>query len=164
TYFSAPYTKPQLTRKNETIVCTAGGGYPIKHLYWYDDNGTNLTHNSKFTYTQDVDGSYSLKSSFQLDSFAHEMTYCCTLSNRDSSHPLQTSDCMTFENGIINKSVSENTTSNSILILFLIVMLAVGFAVFCYWRKKKGVALGYAGKEIQLPFKKENCRWIVFLT
>nr|XP_060620546.1 ICOS ligand-like [Anolis sagrei ordinatus]XP_060620547.1 ICOS ligand-like [Anolis sagrei ordinatus]XP_060620548.1 ICOS ligand-like [Anolis sagrei ordinatus] len=134
----APYTKPQLIRKKETVECTATGGYPDKHLYWFDSHETNLTHNATFMSTQYVDGSFFLNSSLHLDSFVNERTYCCTLNNT-SCHSSQNCACMTLEKVRSSKTVSENITSDStpIVAIVVIAVLAVAVAAAIYFFKTK---------------------------
>ncbi|XP_067860329.1 CD276 antigen-like isoform X2 [Heptranchias perlo] len=52
----APYTVPQITEKDqggEKVLVCAALGYPLAHLRWQNENGTDLTANSTITHTED---------------------------------------------------------------------------------------------------------------
>nr|XP_016846809.1 PREDICTED: uncharacterized protein LOC100558594 isoform X1 [Anolis carolinensis]XP_016846810.1 PREDICTED: uncharacterized protein LOC100558594 isoform X1 [Anolis carolinensis] len=136
----APYTKPQLIRKKDTVECTATGGFPDKHLYWFDTHETNLTHNATFISTQYVNGLFFLNSSLHLNYLANERIYCCTLNNT-SCNSFQNCACLTLEKITSSKSVSENTSRNSAPIVVIVVpaAAAAAVAVAVYFLRKKRV-------------------------
>ncbi|KAJ7316086.1 hypothetical protein JRQ81_002248 [Phrynocephalus forsythii] len=140
----ATYTNPHVERHNDTLICTATGGYPESHLYWFENDRTNLTDKSKFVSEQDADGLFSLKSTLSVDSSVREMIYCCTLNNTNSFHESQGSSCITFENTITGKAQLEKT-SNSIpipaIVLVPILVLGTFIILLFLYRKKKGAFL-----------------------
>ncbi|XP_078242084.1 uncharacterized protein LOC110075047 isoform X1 [Pogona vitticeps] len=133
----ATYTNPQVRRQNDTLICTATGGYPEKYLYWFDKYNTNLTDRSKFVAVPNADGSFSLNSTLLVDSSDSKMAYCCTFNNTNSFHEPQGGSCITFEDATTNELRLEKT-NNSILIVVIVLVVLTVILLALFWRTKKG--------------------------
>ncbi|XP_061472343.1 uncharacterized protein LOC133379996 [Rhineura floridana] len=131
----APYTEPQVKEQKGTIVCQVSKGYPEGQLYWFDSNGTNLTHKSKFVSEKDEDGLFSLSSTLQLEFPDSELTYCCTLNNTIGCDALQGSRFVSFENNVLRMKLEDKREIPHILIPVVIVV-AIGLVIL-YCRRKK---------------------------
>ncbi|KAG8128980.1 hypothetical protein E2320_015709, partial [Naja naja] len=73
----APYTRPQIMKQKDMLICTASGGYPEEKLYWVSKTGTNLTHKATSQSVKNENGSFSLSNTLQLESGPSETEYCC---------------------------------------------------------------------------------------
>ncbi|XP_063148900.1 uncharacterized protein LOC134489956 [Candoia aspera] len=136
----APYTSPQVIKRNDTLVCTASGGYPEEKLYWVSKAGTNLTHNSTYESVKNEDGSFSLSNTLQLESPLSEAEYCCTFNKTRVPSRQPASACMTLESVTTSMSKTEETTLEKNRIPFIMIpfiLLAFVFFAVLYRRRKK---------------------------
>ncbi|XP_058023882.1 uncharacterized protein LOC131190562 [Ahaetulla prasina] len=133
----APYTRPQIMKQNDTLICTVSGGYPEEKLYWVSKAGSNLTHKSTSQSVKNEDGSFSLSNILQLESAPSETEYCCIFNNTRIPGRQPASPCTTLENVRASKIITEVTTLNmteTIVIVIAVISLVILLAVI--WRKR----------------------------
>ncbi|XP_025029579.1 uncharacterized protein LOC103060734 isoform X2 [Python bivittatus] len=137
----APYTSPQVIKRNDTLVCTASGGYPEEKLYWVSKAGNNLTHNSTFESVKNEDGPFSLSNTLQLDSALSETEYCCTFNSTRVPSKQSASTCMTPESVRTFMIIAEKTTPiTAFIVCAIILSLSILLVVVLYRRRKKGAS------------------------
>ncbi|XP_034264415.1 CD276 antigen homolog [Pantherophis guttatus] len=132
----APYTNPQVMKQEDTLICTASGGYPEEKFYWVFKGGTNLTHKSTSQSVKNENGSFSLSNTLQLESAPSETEYCCTL-NHTRVPSRQVSTCMILQNVSTSMIIAEKTTLNTpmiIIIVIAIISLACILLAVTWWR------------------------------
>ncbi|XP_053154725.1 uncharacterized protein LOC128345978 [Hemicordylus capensis] len=128
------YTKPQITKQNDTFVCKTYGRDPKGQLYWFDTHGTNLTHNSVLDPSIAEGCSFSLSSTLLLKSDVNKELLCCTPNNTTCSVPFlvqlhNDTGEMTPEGLIAEKS----TIIPIVMVTFFVLLIAL----LC-WKMKKG--------------------------
>ncbi|XP_026557867.1 uncharacterized protein LOC113437196 [Pseudonaja textilis] len=136
----APYTRPQIMKQEDILICTASEGYPEEKLYWVSKTGTNLIHKATSQSVKTEDGSFSLSNTLQLESAPSETEYCCIFNQTRVPNRQTVSECMTFENATTSTIITEETTLNmtgAIVIVIIVISLASILLAVMWWRKKR---------------------------
>ncbi|KAM6469853.1 uncharacterized protein PHA67_015329 isoform 3-T3 [Liasis olivaceus] len=152
----APYTSPQVIKRNDTLVCTASGGYPEEKLYWVSKAGTNLTHNSTSESVKNEDGPFSLSNTLQLDSALSETEYCCTFSSTKVPSRQPASTCMTPESETFMTIAEKTTLKTTFIVCPIILLFSILLVVVLYRRRKKGASSAKGTNFILQAYSSEN--------
>ncbi|XP_026523339.1 uncharacterized protein LOC113412125 [Notechis scutatus] len=136
----APYTRPQIMKQEDILICTASGGYPEEKFYWVSKTGTNLIHKATSQSVKNEDGSFSLSNILQLESAPSETEYCCIFNQTRVPNRQPVSECMTLENAKTSTIITEETTLNMtgvIVIVIIVISLVSILLAVMWWRKKR---------------------------